>query len=105
MVDTSTSHTTKPATWFDKNDISPFFVSGQRCHYATGCAAIHTNIDFVMRNLRSQAVLADQKNIEGNNRCGEIFIKNASRFKCRFKQPQTPFAARVSEMHWLVRHQ
>ena len=105
MVDTSTSHTTKPATWFDKNNARPLFVSGQRCHYATGCAAVHTDVYLVMRSLCSRGVLADRQSCQNNIRCDEIFIRNVPCFECLFKQPQTPFAARVSETHWLVRHQ
>ena len=60
MVDPSTGHTAEPATGLDKDDIGPFFLSGQGRHDATRCAAIHTDVYLVMRDLCSQTVLPDQ---------------------------------------------
>ncbi len=66
IVDTPTSHAAKPATWFDKNDIRPFFASGQGCHNATRSAAIHTNVYVMTWNVCGDASVGAKESKENN---------------------------------------
>ena len=64
IVDASAGHAAEPTAGLDEDDLGPLFLRSQRRHDAACRAAVHTDVDLVMRDLCCQAVLAGQQGDE-----------------------------------------